>query len=109
MKVTSGVAAFSECKIDLKGDGYVLEAVAGGLNVAETQPFSVRWAGDVNNDCRVGVVDFSRVVTHFGKNSSILDWNAPDNPASSGDVNGNNKVSIVDFSIVVNRFGTRCP
>ena len=107
--VSSGVVKFRGCAIDTPGDGYILEAISDGLITAETNSFTIYLAGDADHSCRVGVIDFSLVVTHYGKNSSSPDWNDPSNPSSRADLNGDNRVSVVDFSIVVNRFGTECP
>lgn len=103
--VQSGEAHFSRCIIEEPGVGYVLEAFAPGITAAFTDPFNITLAGDVNFDCRVGVLDFSTVVNHYGKNSTHPDWLDPAIKAFRADINGDGRVSVIDFSIVVSRYG----
>ncbi|GEM_PF-4891281 len=109
MTVSSGVAAFAGCKIDLSGADYRLEVVAAGFSAVQTDKFTVTLAGDTNGDCRVTIVDFSLVVATFGKNSGSPGWTTP-NAAGvapfAADLNGDTAVTILDFSVVVSRFGT---
>lgn len=101
--VEAGTASYSGCQVDLKGEGYVLEAVAGGTTLGATAPFNVIWAGDANGDCLVDIVDFSVMVYSFGKRLGDAGFD------SRADLNGDNVVDIVDFSVLVTLFGTRCP
>lgn len=101
--VVQGIASFSGCKIDLKGDGYVLQAVASGFIVVETDPFDVIWAGDANGDCRVDIADFSVLVRSFFKSPADIAFDL------RADMNGDNIADIQDFSILKTMFGTRCP
>ena len=104
--VVNGVAAFANCKIDLPGADYRLQATASGLSPTLTAPFNVTLAGDTNGDCRVSIVDFSLVVTHFGKTSSHPDWTDPAKLAYRADVNGDGRITVLDFSILVSRFSS---
>ncbi len=104
--VVNGAASFANCKIDLPGADYRLQATASGLSPMLTAPFNVTLAGDTNGDCRVSIVDFSLVVTHFGKTSTHADWTDPAKLAYRADVNGDDRVSILDFSVAVTKFGT---
>ncbi len=103
--VSGGRAAFTGCKVDLPGFGYVLEAQAPGIYPGRTAPFSITLAGDTNADCRVSIVDFSLVVTNFGKNSLSPEWSDPVKAAFRADLNGDGKVDILDFSVLVAQFG----
>lgn len=103
--LAGGVATFTGCTISPSGTGYVLEATAAGVTAGQSDPFNVTWAGDTNGDCRVSVVDFSLIVTHFGKTSAHPDWTGPLPLAYRADLNGDGRISILDFSIVVSRFG----
>jgi len=104
--VVNGVAAFANCKIDLPGADYRLQATASGLSPTLTAPFNVTLAGDITGDCRVSIVDFSLVVTHFGKASAHADWTDPLKLAYRADVNGDGRVAVLDFSILVSRFNS---
>jgi len=106
----AGVVTFAGCTIDRPGFGYVLRAAAAnGEAIGLTAPFNVTLAGDTNGDCSVSIVDFSLVVSHFGKNSGSPGWttqNAAGVAPFAADLNGDNGVTILDFSMVVSRFGT---
>ncbi len=107
--VVQGIATFSGCRIDRAGLGYVLQATTPGFNVGQTAPFNITLAGDTNGDCRVSIVDFSWLVSNFGKNSNSPGWTAPNAsavPPFAADLNGDGTVSIQDFSILVTKFGT---
>lgn len=104
--VAGGAATFSGCSIDRAGGGYVLEATAAAATPALSLPFSVAWAGDTNGDCRVSILDYSTMVTHFGKSRSSADWTTGAVPGWRGDLDGDGVVDVVDHSIVVTRFGT---
>ncbi len=102
----AGAITFAGCTIDHPGVGYVLRAAAAnGEAVGLSAPFNVTLAGDTNGDCHVSIVDFSLVVSHFGKTNVSPDWTDPAKLAFRADLNGDNGVSILDFSIVVSRFG----
>ncbi len=103
----AGVATFSGCLIDRSGAGYVLRASAAGAADGLTAPFNITLAGDTNGDCQVKIVDFSWLVTSFGKTSASTGWvtpNAAGVPPYAADLNGDERVTIVDFSILVTRF-----
>ena len=99
---TLGVATFAGCKIDLKGQDYVLEATADGMALGVTDPFDVIWAGDANGDCHVDVQDFSILVRSFFRDLGELGYDA------RADLSGDNKVDTDDFSHLVPLFGIRC-
>lgn len=104
-RAASGVATFSGCIMDRPGWGYVLVASAAGLTATETAPFNVAWAGDTNGDCRVSILDYSAVVTHFGKQRGHADW-LSSLRAYRADQNGDGVVDVLDHSLAVTRFGT---
>ena len=111
MPLTAGVATFAGCKLATSGAGYVLRASATGIGDGLTAPFNITWAGDTNADaaCKVTIVDFSWLVSNFGKNSSSAGWTTPNLagvPPFAADLNGDGVVSILDFSILVSRFNT---
>ncbi len=101
----SGRASFHACVVDSPGADYQLQASATGVASGLSGRFNVVLAGDTNGDCRVTILDFSLVVTHFGKSSTYADWNDPAKLAFRADINGDARVTILDFSIVVSRFG----
>ncbi len=106
LMVTNGVSTFGGCKVDASGADYMLLASASGATSASTAPFNITLAGDTSGDCRVSIIDFSLVVTHFGKTASSPDWTDPIKLAYRADLNGDGRVSVLDFSIVVSRFGS---
>ncbi len=109
---TSGIARFAGCTTDLPGAGYELNASAPDTVPAGTAPFNVTLAGDTNGDCRVSILDFSVVVTYFGKNPSDPAWTDRTAQAYRADLDGSERVTVVDFSIEVTRFGASvasCP
>ncbi len=111
LSLTAGVATFGGCKLDLSGVGYVLRARAAGVGDGLTAPFNITWAGDTNADalCKVTIIDFSWLVSNFGKNSGSAGWTAPNGagvPPFAADLNGDGSVTILDFSILVSRFNT---
>jgi len=98
-RVVSGVAAFAGCSIDTHADGYVLRAAASPASPVAGTAFQVRWAGDADGTCSVNIVDFSILLTTFGKASGAGGFD------SRGDFDGDDKADIVDFSILLARFG----
>ncbi len=110
--LTAGIAVFTGCSIDTPGADYVLQATALGADPALSPAFNVTLAGDTNGDCKVTVLDFSLVVTHFGKTSASADWTVGNPAPYRADLNGSGAVSILDFSMVVTKFGASvasCP
>ncbi len=105
--VSSGVAAFSGCFIDLTnptGQGYSLQALAPNFTPATLSPsFNINWPGDASGDNKVDILDFSIFLSNFGKSSSSPNFD------TRADFNGDNKVDILDFSIILAMFGTRQP
>jgi hypothetical protein len=69
---------------------YLVSFKVGAKNVAATLPTKVLIKGDLNNDKRVNLVDFS-IAAYWYKR--------PSSPASS-DFNADGKVDLVDFSIM---------
>ncbi|MCX6021319.1 MAG: hypothetical protein NTZ05_06250 [Chloroflexi bacterium] len=107
----AGVATFDGCSIDLPGEGYVLEATAAGLAAARTALFNVTLAGDVDAEpvggvCRVSAIDYSLLVTHYGKTSADPGWLTAPGPAFPADLDGDGRIGVLDFSVLVSRFGT---
>lgn len=55
--------------------------------------------GDVNNDNRVNLSDFSALSSAYGSNPSSANWNV------GADLNGDNVVNLSDFSILSTNYG----
>lgn len=68
------------------------------VRIVETPTVTTtQFAGDVNNDGTVDIIDYVTVVSHFGQTAN----------RSQGDLTGNNKVDIFDYTLVVSDFGKR--
>ena len=65
----------------LPGDGKIFELVSGGKR------------GDLNGDGKIGVIDFSILLSK---------WNSSDTQA---DLNQDGKVGILDFSVLLSNWG----
>lgn len=74
---------------------------------AESAPFNVTLAGDTDGDCRVSIVDYSAIVTHFGKTGASADWRDVATRPWRADLDGDALVAVVDHSIAVTRFGAQ--
>lgn len=105
-RASSGVVAFSGCAIDRPGASYILVATAAGFGPVESPPFNVTWHGDADGDGRVSAVDYSLVVTHYGKSSASADWRDPATRPWRADLDGDERVGVVDYSLVVSFYGT---
>jgi hypothetical protein len=64
------------------GNTSILKKITGGRTCDKR--------GDVNNDCKVNLVDFSIVAYWYNRSS----------PPQKVDINGDGKVNLVDFSIL---------
>jgi hypothetical protein len=64
--------------------------VVGTKTVLPTETTNCNRRGDVNNDCRVNLVDFSIVAYWYKRNS----------PPAKVDLNTDGKVTLIDFSIL---------
>lgn len=71
-------------------DGAITITVAGAL------------PGDIVADCAVNILDFSVLLTTFGKSPGQAGYDA------RADLSGNGTIDILDFSILLKYFGTRC-
>lgn len=103
LTVVNSRAIFVDCKIDLRGDDYVLVATATDVGTGASSSFDIGHPGNATpEDCGVDIVDFSRLVRGFGFNhiSPAFD------PLT--DFNGDNVTDIEDFSVLVTYFSTRC-
>lgn len=68
--------------------GNIVSFLVGNKNVKKDQICGTR--GDLNNDCKVNLVDFSIMAFWYKKN----------NPPTKVDLSSDHKVTIVDFSIL---------
>ena len=73
----------------VSGFSNVISFKVGTKNIAAALPTKVLIKGDMNNDRRVNLVDFS-IAAYWYKRSS---------PPTSVDLNGDGKVDLIDFSI----------
>lgn len=55
----------------------------------------------------MSIVDYSAVVTHFGKSGASADWRDATTRPWRADLDGDGQVDVVDHSIAVTRFGTQ--
>jgi hypothetical protein len=86
-------------RLRVKAAGYLASAqevmLVGGANALS---FGTLRAGDVNNDNRVTLLDFSALAGSFNRSGGQPGWNA------NADLNGDGVVSLVDFSLLASNF-----
>jgi hypothetical protein len=86
-------------RLRVKAAGYLANAqevtLAGGVNALN---FGTLRAGDVNNDNRVTLLDFSALAGSFNRSGGQPGWNA------NSDLNGDGSVSLLDFSLLASNF-----
>jgi Dockerin type I domain len=80
--------------------------VPGEFNLSDNtllvMQFTERFRADVNNDCKVNIIDFSTVGGTFGRRFGDPGFNP------YADFNNDGVINIIDFSLVGGRFGSSC-
>jgi glucose/arabinose dehydrogenase len=72
-------------------------------NTTYTANFNRRLIGDINNDGRVTLVDFSLLASSYNRSSGQQGFNP------EADLNGDGAVSLVDFSLLASNFNRSLP
>jgi subtilase family serine protease len=74
----------------------------GNGTMTSPMAFSVRLAGDTDNDCKVNIADLTSVGGAFGSTPSSSAWNP------YADLNNDGIINISDLTIVGGNFGNTC-